>query len=212
MERASPVKRQRISIFPLAGALLFPGAHLPLHIFEPRYRALVRDALARDRMIGMIQPRDERPRPALYSVGCLGRIVECEALEDGRFDIVLLGIARFHLVRELEDVTTIFRQVEGDVEPEEQGEPPVLLPDRRAALEKEARALADHLGYVVDWSAVSQLDDQALVHGIAQVAPFDVAARQALLETNGFEELVECTIRLMQFARCAGGDGKTTLQ
>ncbi|MPT49189.1 MAG: ATP-dependent protease [Sphingobium sp.] len=205
------MSKQRISIFPLAGALLFPGAHLPLHIFEPRYRALMRDALARDRLIGMIQPRNDKVRPDLYSVGCLGRIVECEALDDGRFDIVLLGVSRFHLLREL-DVTTAFRQVEGDVEPEVQDEAPVLPLGQRAAIEMEARQLADHLGYVIDWSAVSQLDDRALLHGIAQIAPFDVAAKQALLEAGSFEELAERTIQLLQFARCAGDDGAATLQ
>src|SRR3546814_8530215 len=85
---------QRISIFPLAGALLFPRMHLPLHIFEPRYRALISDSMARDRRIGMIQPRDRGLTPALYDVGCLGRIADVEALEDGRYNIVLEGIDR----------------------------------------------------------------------------------------------------------------------
>ncbi|HKX35072.1 MAG TPA: LON peptidase substrate-binding domain-containing protein, partial [Rhizorhapis sp.] len=72
---------QRISIFPLAGALLFPRMHLPLHIFEPRYRALVSDAMARDRRIGMIQPRGLGLSPPLFDIGCLGRIADVEALE-----------------------------------------------------------------------------------------------------------------------------------
>src|SRR6478735_3407347 len=92
---------QRLSIFPLAGALLFPRAQLPLHIFEPRYRALVSDALARDRRISMIQPRGEGEPPPLFDVGCIGHIREVERLDDGRFNIVLDGISRFRLVREL---------------------------------------------------------------------------------------------------------------
>src|SRR3546814_20695510 len=88
---------QRISIFPLAGALLFPRMHLPLHIFEPRYRALISDSMARDRRIGMIQPRDRGLTPALYDVGCLGRFADVEALEAGRYNIVLEGIARFRV-------------------------------------------------------------------------------------------------------------------
>lgn len=205
------MKGQRISLFPLPGALLFPGAHLPLHIFEPRYRALVSDALARDRMIGMVQPCNDDMHPALYSVGCLGRIVECDALDDGRFNIVLLGLARFHIVKEL-DVVTPFRQVEAEVEPEEQGEGAALAPAARAALEIEARRFADRLGYVVDWSAVSRLDDRALVHGIAQVAPFDVASKQSLLEAHTLEERVERTIQLMQFYGRTDRDGPSTLQ
>ncbi|GLT02536.1 ATP-dependent protease [Sphingobium jiangsuense] len=205
------MKRQRISLFPLAGALLFPGAHLPLHIFEPRYRALVSDALARDRLIGMVQPSDTRPRPALYSIGCLGRIVECDALDDGCFNIVLLGLARFHILNEL-DVVTPFRQVEAEIEPEEEGGTAALAPATRAALEMEARRFADHLGYVVDWSAVTRLDDQALVNGIAQVAPFDVASKQSLLEARTLDERVERTIQLMQFYGRTDRDGSPTLQ
>lgn len=204
------MKGQRISLFPLAGALLFPGAHLPLHIFEPRYRALVGDALARDRLIGMVQPCDDRPVPSLYSVGCLGRIVECDALEDGRFNIVLLGLTRFHILREL-DVTTPFRQVEAEVEPED-AEEVVLAPVERAALEQEARRFADHLGYVVDWSAVSRLDDLAFINGIAQVAPFDVASKQSLLEAKTLNERLERTIQLMQFFGRMDRDGSPTLQ
>ena len=94
-----------IPVFPLAGALLFPRAQLPLHIFEPRYRAMVRDALAGDRLIGMVQPRDQNDPPALFETGCLGRIESVEELEDGRFNIVLEGLTRFRIARELETDT-----------------------------------------------------------------------------------------------------------
>jgi len=203
--------RQRISIFPLAGALLFPGAHLPLHIFEPRYRALVSDALARDRMIGMIQPSDNEITPSLYKVGCLGRISECEALDDGCFNIVLEGVGRFHILKEL-DVTTAFRQVEAEVESADHFGDAALASVMRAALEQEAKRFADHLGYVVDWTAVSQLDDLAFVNGIAQVAPFDVASKQSLLEASGLEERAERAMQLMQFYGLADKDGPATLQ
>ncbi|QUT05544.1 LON peptidase substrate-binding domain-containing protein [Sphingobium phenoxybenzoativorans] len=200
---------QRISIFPLAGALLFPGMQLPLHIFEPRYRALVRDAVARDRRIGMIQPRDQLPVPSLYDVGCVGRIGEIEAMEDGRFNIVLTGIARFRVIRELV-VSTPFRQVEGLIEQENDDE--ALAPIERAALEQESRRFADANGYSVDWAAVVRLDDASLVNGIAQVAPFDVAAKQALLEAPNLRERAERAIQLMQFFGRADDDGPSTLQ
>jgi Lon protease-like protein len=200
---------QRISIFPLAGALLFPGMPLPLHIFEPRYRALVRDALARDRRIGMIQPRDDAPVPALYDIGCLGHIGEFVALEDGRFNIVLNGLARFTVLREL-DVTTPFRQIEAAVEEAAPDEP--LAMAERAALERESRLFADRQGYVVDWTAVSRLDDAALVNGIAQVAPFDAAAKQVLLEAPNLRERAGRTIQLMQFFGRTDGEGGETMQ
>ncbi|WP_423607283.1 LON peptidase substrate-binding domain-containing protein [Sphingomonas sp. MS122] len=174
---------------------------LPLHIFEPRYRAMVTDALARDRRIGMIQPRPGfregpgEPVP-LFEIGCVGRIAEVEALDDGRFDIVLEGLARFRIVRELE-VTTLFRQIEAELiaDPEDE----VLALGERAALELESRRFADAQGYAVDWNAVSRLDDEALVNGIAQIAPFDSAAKQALLEAGSLRERAELTVQLMQF-------------
>ena len=202
---------QRISLFPLAGALLFPGAHLPLHIFEPRYRALVSDALARDRLIGMVQPAEEGLKPRLYEVGCLGRIAECEALEDGRFNIILAGVARFRILREL-DVATPFRQVEADVEPEGRNDDEALSAVARAALEQEARRFAEHLGYIVDWSAVSRLDDTTFVNSVAQVAPFDVAAKQALLEAHSLAERAERAMQLLQFFGHTDTDKPATLQ
>ncbi|HEX8300934.1 LON peptidase substrate-binding domain-containing protein [Sphingomonas sp.] len=198
----------RLSIFPLSGALLFPRMHLPLHIFEPRYRSMITDSLARDRRIGMIQPRDGKEPPTLFDMGCVGRIAEVEALDDGRFDIVLEGLARFTILREL-DVVTPFRQVEAELEPA--GESEVLASISRASLEIESRRFADGLGYAVDWEAVSRLDDEALVNGIAQIAPFDPASKQALLEANSLADRAELIVQLMQFYG-RSGDEVGTLQ
>ena len=203
----------RLSIFPLPGALLFPGMHLPLHIFEPRYRAMVSDAMARDRRIGMIQPRAMKAgagdRPALYDIGCVGRIAEIEMLDDGRSNLVLEGLALFRVAKELE-VTTLFRQVEAELLPV--GEDETLSLGARAGLEIEARRFAEQHGYAVDWEAVSRLDDQSLVNGIAQIAPFDVAAKQALLEAGGIAERAELIVQLMQFFGRHDGEDRVTLQ
>lgn len=199
----------RLSIFPLAGALLFPRMHLPLHIFEPRYRAMIADALARDRRIGMIQPRTGDEPPPLFDVGCVGRIAEVEALPDGRFDIVLEGLARFHIVREL-DVATPFRQVEAELEAARDSE--ILALGERASLEIESRRFADAQGYAVDWEAVARLDDESLVNGIAQIAPFDVASKQALLEADSLADRAELIVQLMQFFGRHGDEGAITLQ
>lgn len=202
---------KRISIFPLGGAILLPDMQLPLHIFEPRYRALVGDALARDRMIGMIQPMGGGDNPSLFAVGCLGRIGDVEALADGRYNIVLEGLQRFTMVREL-DVTTPFRQIEATLWDEDETSDTLSLGER-AALEAEARRFADAQGYAVDWNAVSQLDDFSLVNVIAQIAPFDVAAKQALLESKGLAARNELVIQLMQFfGRQDGFDDRMTLQ
>lgn len=199
----------RLSIFPLAGALLFPEMHLPLHIFEPRYRALVSDAMARDRRIGMIQPSGEGETPDLYAVGCVGKIAEVEALDDGRYNLVLEGLSLFRVRREL-TVTTAFRQVEADlIAPPE---PDDLSIGRRASLEVESKRYAEAAGYQVDWDAVARLDDASLVNGIAQIAPFDVAAKQALLEAADLEQRAELIIQLMQFFGRHDGEDRVTLQ
>ncbi len=210
----------RLSVFPLPGALLFPGMHLPLHIFEPRYRAMMSDAMARDRRIGMVQPRPALTEPladpstppqnpALFDLGCVGRIAEFEALDDGRYNLILEGVALFRIVREL-DVTTQFRQVEAELLPV--GEDETLSLGRRSSLEMESRRFADAQGYAVDWEAVAKLDDQNLVNGIAQIAPFDAAAKQALLEAPDIEERAELIIQLMQFFGRHDGDERVTLQ
>jgi uncharacterized protein len=196
----------RLSVFPLGGALLFPRMHLPLHIFEPRYRAMVSDALARDRRIGMVQPRGAGDPPPLFETGCVGRIVDVEALPDGRFDIVLEGLARFRILREL-DVTTSFRQVEADLEAVADME--TLSLAGRSSIEIEARRFADAQGYAVDWEAVSRLDDESLVNGIAQIAPFDVASKQALLESPSLADRAELVVQLMQFYGRHGDDAAT---
>jgi Lon protease-like protein len=205
-----PFRLMRISIFPLTGAVLYPGLSLPLHIFEPRYRAMVSDALARDRRIGMIQPQKPAEGAPLYTVGCLGHISDVEALPDGRFNIVLAGEARFRVTRELV-VSTAFRQVEGELLPDDALQP--ISSVERALFEREARAFADALGYAVDWDQVMRLDDQSLINGVAQIAPFDAASKQALLEAEGLADRCEMLVQLMQFyGRRDGEDGAATLQ
>jgi len=202
---------KRISLFPLSGVILFPNMQIPLHIFEPRYRALISDAMARDRQIGLIQPRDSEKPPTLFDKGCLGRIADIEALEDGCFNIILEGVARFSVLKEL-DVSTEFRQAEATLDAHVE-ELEVLPSISRAALEMEAKAFSAAQGYSVDWDAVGRLDDVALVNGIAQIAPFDAAAKQALLEINGIGERSELIIQLMQFfGRHDNGESKVTLQ
>ncbi|MET0248360.1 MAG: LON peptidase substrate-binding domain-containing protein [Sphingobium sp.] len=203
--------RARVSIFPLPGVLLLPDMDMPLHIFEPRYRAMIEDAMARDRRIGMIQPRDNAPKPALFDMGCLGHITHIEALDDGRFNILLRGLARFRVVRELE-VTTPFRQIEAEVEQAPSAglnDQDVLAAVERASLEIESRRFAEALGYVVDWTAVSTLDDASLVNGIAQIAPFDPAAKQTLLEADSLSERADLIVQLMQIFGRLDGDGES---
>jgi Lon protease-like protein len=200
----------RISIFPLTGAVLYPGLQLPLHIFEPRYRAMIKDALARDRRIGMIQPQRAEEGAPLYSIGCLGKIGEFEALDDGGFNLILEGESRFRMLREL-DAATPFRQIEGELIADLPDQ--ALSPVERAGFEREARRFADAQGYAVDWDAVTRLDDLSLIDGVSQIAPFDAAAKQALLEADSLPARCELLVQLMQFfGRRDSDDGRVTLQ
>ena len=186
----------RLSIFPLPGAIVFPGLQLPLHIFEPRYRALVSDALVKDRRIAMIQPQGAAEGSPLFAVGCVGKIADVESLDDGRYNIVLEGESRYRLLREMK-VSTPFRQVEGELIDDPEFE--TLSAVERASFEREAREFADRQGYSVDWGSVAQLDDLTLINGVSQIAPFDGAAKQALLEAPDIATRCELLVQLMQF-------------
>lgn len=201
----------RISIFPLPGAVLYPGLQLPLHIFEPRYRAMISDALARDRRIGMIQPRQNQESAPLFDIGCLGRIGEVEALEDGRYNIILEGQTRYRIVREL-NVSTPFRQVEAELI--EEAADQHLAAVERASFEREARAFAQAQGYTVDWDSVTRLDDASLINGISQIVPFDPASKQALLEAPDISARCELLVQLLNFFGHRDDDDNehTTLQ
>ena len=194
----------RVPLFPLPGAILFPRAQLPLHIFEPRYREMVKDAIDGPGRIAMIQPHrlDDDNRAPLYEVGCVGELVGVEELDDGRYNIVLLGSNRFRIVRETE-VDAAYRCAEVDIEAFDDEEPPPLEMIQRAEVEREARKLGDAMGLAVDWAAVARLDDEMLVNAIAQVAPFDVGAKQALLEQETLDGRADLLVQLMQFHRMA---------
>ena len=203
----------RLPIFPLAGAILFPRAQLPLHIFEERYRTMVEDALAGGGRIAMIQPAEEGDGTGLYKVGCVGELVGVEELEDGRFNIMLMGSNRFRLIAEA-DVPTLYRQADVNLSAFDDEEPPPLSSIQRADVEREARRFGDALGLAVDWEAVGRLDDEMLVNAIAQVAPFDTGAKQALLEEPTLAGRADLVVQLMQFQRLApgGADMGQTLQ
>ena len=206
----------RVPIFPLPGAILFPRAQLPLHIFEPRYREMVADAIDGAGRIAMIQPHriDDDNKAPLYDVGCVGELAGIEELDDGRFNIVLLGTNRFRIIRE-NAVDAPYRCAEVDIEAFDDSDPEPLSLGQRAEVEREARRLGDAMGLAVDWNAVGRLDDEMLVNAIAQVAPFDVGAKQALLEQPTLDGRADLLVQLMQFQRAAvtgGVEAEPTLQ
>ena len=177
---------------------------------------MVLDAMEGSGKIGRIQPQrlDDDNREPLYGVGCVGEIVNIEELDDGRFNIVLLGTNRFRFIQDI-GVDATYRCAEVDISVFDDSDPPALSLGERAEVEREARRLGDALGLAVDWDAVSRLDDEMLVNAIAQVAPFDVGAKQALLEQPVLAGRADLLVQLMQFHRAAVNGGveiESTLQ
>ena len=201
-------KPTRVPLFPLSGAILFPRSHLPLHIFEDRYRAMVEDAMAGPGRIAMIQPADDKA-PGLYQVGCVGELVGVEELDDGRYNVMLLGSQRFRLIGEA-DGGTPYRQADVNLDAFNDDDPEPLSSIQRADVEREARRFGDSLSLAVDWDAVGRLDDEMLVNAIAQVAPFDAGAKQALLEEVTLAGRADLVVQLMQFQRLAPGGADMT--
>ena len=186
---------ETLPIFPLSGVLLLPGGKLPLNVFEPRYLAMVFDALAGSRLIGMVQPMqpggfagDGRPtpdgRPPVHRIGCAGRIVSFSETEDGRLLLALSGVCRFEIVRELEPahggyrrVSSVFSGFRADLDSAAEN---VELDRERLMAALAAFFRGRNLS--TDWEAVKQAADANLVSSLSMVLPFGPAEKQALLE------------------------------
>lgn len=196
-----------LPIFPLTGSLLLPGNLLPLNVFEPRYRNMVADAMAGERHIGMIQPAVPRQdnwvdaaqapsNPELYPIGCAGWIERCEPQSDGRYLIVLRGVGRFRIAREL-PLRRGYRQVEADYSdfPADAAEPAVLLDPSRML--RALRGFAAAQGLEFDFDLLGSLPGVSLLNGLAAALPFRPAEKQALLEAAGPMEREELLLTLM---------------
>ncbi len=202
---------EALPVFPLTGALLLPRGVLPLNIFEPRYLAMIRDAYAGAKTIGIVQPRDpEVDSSPLYGVGCAGRISDFRETGDGRIIVALTGVTRFGIVREL-DVTTRYRQVVADYArfAGDRDEPRAVAAAARAELEAKLRTYLDDQGLSADWEAVAGADDESLVTTLSAVCPFEPVEKQALLEAADLPARAATLTALMTFAQ---GDTADRLQ
>lgn len=177
----------KIPIFPLPNVVLFPKVLLPLHVFEPRYRAMVEDALAGDRVIGLVLLRpgfeaNYEGRPPVFPVGCAGSITHAEQLENGRFNIVLRGETKFRVAGE--DVGRAYRLAR--IEPIEEAEGEDAIHGMRAQRERLLRILQSLLARMGSEARFPpDLPDDELVNGFAQNLDLDALERQALLELPG---------------------------
>jgi Lon protease-like protein len=193
-----------IPVFPLPGALLLPRGQMPLNIFEPRYLAMIDDAL-RDghRLIGMIQPDAAQPgaagKPPLFKIGCLGRITQLSESGDGRYLLELTGVARFRIEQEL-PVKTEYRQCRVTYAPfaddfiARKGESAV---DRDAVL-VALRAFMKANKLEADWEGIDQAPNEALVNALSMMSPYGAPEKQALLEAPDLKTRAELLVAITE--------------
>ncbi len=196
-----------ISIFPLSGAVVLPRAQLPLHIFEPRYLAMVDDALkTSERLIGMIQTFEAPDgKNALHQIGCAGRIKSFSETDDGRYMITLHGISRFRVVNEIDGFTPYRRcKVVWDGFDRDKGGPEHDREfDKDGFLKILSRYFEDK-ELKTDWENLTEADDELLINSLSMLCPFSNEDKQALLEAPSLSTRRETLVTLMEFA-CRGG-------
>ncbi|WP_147126368.1 LON peptidase substrate-binding domain-containing protein [Shimia ponticola] len=203
-----------IAIFPLPGALLLPRARLPLHIFEPRYLAMLEDCLKTPhRLIGMIQPYDGPSGTAtLHSIGCAGRVSQFSETDDGRYMITLAGVSRFRVKEEVSGFTpyrrcevdwTGFERDLGNTEHDKGF-------DRDGFLDLLGRFFASQ-DLSTDWDSLKEADDEMLINSLSMLCPFDHEDKQALLEAPSLSTRRETLVTLLEFA-LRGGAGEEVMQ
>ena len=206
-----------IPVFPLPGALLLPRGQMPLNIFEPRYLAMVDDALRTERVIGMVQPDAEGGgtpmAPRLYRVGCAGRICQFAETGDGRYLISLTGISRFRIESELA-VATGYRRCQVSYEgfavdfEARAGEAAV---DREGVL-KALRDFVEGNDLKVDWGGIEEAPNEALVNALCMMSPFGVREKQAMLEAPDLKSRAEVLIAVTEMELARGNGSEPTLQ
>lgn len=198
---------QTLPIFPLGGVLLLPHGNLPLNIFEPRYLAMVEDALRSDRLIGMVQPdvqaRGAGRAGAVYEIGCAGKITDFSETPDGRFLVTLTGISRFKITEELETIRG-YRSVKpcwGAYKSDINSKSCATL-DRKK-LNNFLKSYFAKEGMSCDWQALEDTDDSSLITCLSMVCPFEPNEKQALLEADCCDERAKMFMTMLEMASCS---------
>lgn len=196
-----------IPVFPLPGALLLPRARLPLHIFEPRYLAMIEDCLKTPtRLIGMVQPRETPAgEKRLQAIGCAGRLTQFSETEDGRYMITLYGISRFRLRDEVPGFAPYRRCLVDwgpfgrDLGPAED-DPGLDRPALMALLARYFQAA----GLSTDWDSLKEAEPELMINALSMLSPFSAADKQALLEAPDLVTRRETLVTLIEFALRGG--------
>jgi Lon protease-like protein len=204
-----------VPAFPLSGALLLPRSRMPLHIFEPRYLAMIDDALkTQGRLIAMIQPNPGRSgdENGLHQIGCAGRITQFSELEDGRYMVTLAGISRFRLVSEVEGFTP-YRRINVNWDGFEQDRSSVaedIQYDRDTFLNLLSKYFTSR-DLSADWETLKDADDELLINSLSMMLEFEPEDKQALMEAPSLSTRRETLVTLIEYF-LRGGDAEEMMQ
>ncbi|SEK38301.1 hypothetical protein SAMN05443999_101322 [Roseovarius azorensis] len=205
-----------IPVFPLPGALLLPRSRLPLHLFEPRYLAMLEDALKTPgRLIGMIQPNRIPGRDCgtgLHAIGCVGRVTQFSETEDGRYMITLTGLSRYRVIEEIEGFTP-YRRVKVSWSGFERDMGPADCDpgfDRTAFLNLLARYFQAR-ELQTDWDSLKEAEDELLINSLSMLLGFEPEDKQALLEAPSLSTRRETLVTLIEYT-LRGGDNEDIMQ
>ncbi|MDO9526746.1 MAG: LON peptidase substrate-binding domain-containing protein [Gemmobacter sp.] len=204
-----------LPVFPLPGALMLPRSRLPLHIFEPRYLAMIEDCMkTSQRLIALIQPRDipGSSDKRLQLIGCAGRLTGFSETEDGRYMITLTGVSRFRLIDEVTGFTP-YRRARVDWTPfgRDLGAAETDAGFRRTPFLTLLRRYFEAMGLSTDWDGLAEAEDELLINSLSMLCPFDSEDKQALLEAPSLETRRETLVTLIEFA-LRTGSGEETMQ
>ena len=175
-----------ISVFPLSNFVIFPNTSVPLNIFEPRYIEMIDNSMKTDRIIGMIQPKKQKDGiPQLYNVGCAGKITNFNETEDGRYLIVINGISRFKILKEINN-NKPYRECEISfdeyIEDTKENYNEIKFTDLELIF-KNLKTLFKKKGYLINWKELEKQSLDQTLNALVMASPFSLEEKQALLET-----------------------------
>jgi Lon protease-like protein len=180
-----------IPVFPLGNFIIFPHTTVPLNIFEPRYIEMINDSMKTNKMIGLIQPKnnDDNSIPGLHKIGCLGKITNFKDTSDGRYMIELNGVTRFEITKEIKNTKpyriceTNYDSFEFDLAPEKKK----LKFSDLESIFKDLKILFEKKGYIINWKSLEKQDLNETINALAMASPFSLEEKQILLESKNLE-------------------------
>ena len=195
-----------IPIFPLPRAVLLPRSRLPLHIFEPRYLAMIEDCMKTpNRLIGMVQPTGSDDR--LHSIGCAGKLTQFSETEDGRYMITLTGVSRYRIESEIDGFTPYRRfDVSWDSFAKDRESPIQDSKFDRKSFFELLKKFLEGEGLSTDWETLQQADNELLINSLSMMLDFDLEDKQALLEAPSLQTRRETLTTLFEFSLRGGSD------